>query len=42
LPEVRRRITEFRRGLDALAEKSGNAKQVYNLSIAFFPLSGEE
>ena len=39
LPEIKRRIEEFRRGLLQFARKSERADRVYALNIAMFPLS---
>lgn len=40
LPEIKDRITQFRRSLDKyIIENSKNYDQVYNLSVALFPLS---
>ena len=39
LPEIKRRIEEFRRGLLQFARKSERADRVYALNISMFPLS---
>ncbi len=39
LPEIKKKITEFRRNLDLWIEKRGTPKEVYNLCVSFFPLS---
>lgn len=40
MPEIKDRITQFRRSLDKyIIENSKNYDQVYNLSVALFPLS---
>lgn len=40
MEEVKARVAEFRKGLLQFARSSGLANRVYNLTIAFFPLSG--
>lgn len=39
LPEIKQKITEFRRSLDKFIEENGSQKEVYNLCVSFFPLS---
>lgn len=39
LPELRAKITEFRRGFDQLADSYPEKDEVYQLVISFFPLS---
>lgn len=39
LPEVKKKITEFRRSLDQYIMEKGNEKEVYNLCVSFFPLT---
>jgi uncharacterized protein (TIGR02147 family) len=42
LPEIKKKITEFRRSLDLWIEEKGNPKEVYNLCVSFFPLTKKE
>lgn len=39
LPEIKKKITEFRRSLDKYIMENGNEKEVYNLCVSFFPLT---
>ncbi|MES2770305.1 MAG: TIGR02147 family protein [Bdellovibrionota bacterium] len=39
LPEIKKKITEFRRSMDKYIMESGNEKEVYNLNVSFFPLT---
>ncbi len=39
LPEVRRRIRDFRRSLDAFLQASGRPDSVYQLSISLYPVT---
>jgi predicted transcriptional regulator len=39
LPEIKNKITAFRRSLDKFIEENGNQKEVYNLCLSFFPLT---
>lgn len=41
LPEIKERLTAFRRDLDKFIESQGNFTQVYQLVISFFPLSSD-
>lgn len=41
LPEIKKKITEFRRSLDQYIMENGNEKEVYNLCVSFFPLTKE-
>lgn len=39
LPEIKKKITEFRRSIDQYIMENGNEKEVYNLCVSFFPLT---
>ncbi len=39
LPEIKKKITEFRRSMDKYMMENGNEKEVYNLNVSFFPLT---
>jgi transcriptional regulator with XRE-family HTH domain len=39
LPEIKNKVEEFKNSLDSFIESHGNEKEVYNLSISFFPLT---
>lgn len=39
LPEIKKKITEFRREMDKYIMENGNEKEVYNLCVSFFPLT---
>ena len=42
IPEAKKRITRFRRKLCNFFERHDNGTEVYNLSIALFPLSKQK
>ncbi len=39
LPELKKKMTEFRRSVDKFAEQKGGATEVYSLCVSLFPLS---
>jgi uncharacterized protein (TIGR02147 family) len=39
LPEIKLKMTEFRRSIDKYAEKMGGATEVYSLCVSLFPLT---
>jgi uncharacterized protein (TIGR02147 family) len=39
IPEIKKKMMEFRRSLDKYITAQGNEKEVYHLCVSFFPLT---